>query len=38
MENIKGLYARFYQDGFLGEDILDLIKILSAVKGNQKFK
>ena len=38
LSNIKGLYEKLHLDGFLGEDLLDLIKMLSAIRGNTKFK
>jgi hypothetical protein len=38
MDNILVLYNKYHQDGLLGDDIVDLIRILSSVPGNQSFK
>ena len=36
--NLLSLYHKFNQDGFMGEDVMDLIKIISGIPGNQRFK
>jgi hypothetical protein len=38
MENILQLYNKYHQDGLLGDDIVDLIRIQSSIPGNQSFK
>lgn len=38
MANIMVLYNKFHQDGLLGDDIVDLIRIQSSIPGNLQFK
>lgn len=38
MQRIAALYDKYHQDGLLGDDIVDLIKILAAISGNEGFK
>ena len=38
MANIEVLYNKYHQDGLLGEDIVDLIKIQASITGNLSFK
>jgi len=38
MQKIAHLHEKYHQDGLLGEDILDLIKIQAAIPGNIAFK
>lgn len=38
MQKIAQLFEKYHQDGLLGDDIVDLIKIHAAIPGNIAFK
>jgi len=38
MPLIATLYDKYHQDGLLGDDIVDLIKIQASISGNEGFK
>jgi hypothetical protein len=38
MTNIQALYWKYHQEGLLGDDIVDLIRIQSCIPQNTAFK